>query len=68
MTILYDVTDIDGEPVVCCRFCGRWFETADGPECEDCEPSDCAFCGVTTIRPLLSDRLACALCDGDEVA
>jgi hypothetical protein len=32
--------------------------------CLDCELSDCAYCGVTTNRPLLSDNLACQLCDG----
>lgn len=36
--------------------------------CEDCGPSDCAFCGSTVLRPELSENLACLVCERGEVA
>jgi hypothetical protein len=38
------------------------------PYCEDCELSDCAFCGVTVHRFELSENLACPTCETGEVA
>jgi hypothetical protein len=53
-----------------CLFCGTWFETCDPDNslCEDCEFSDCAYCGFTTYRPLLSESLACGTCEGRDDA
>ena len=50
-----------------CALCGCPLDDADGdrPFCEDCEPSDCAYCGRTTPRALLSEHLACLMCEGD---
>jgi hypothetical protein len=36
--------------------------------CEDCGPSDCAYCGRTTLRWMLSENLACTECEGSEAA
>lgn len=50
-----------------CPFCGCGFEGGeDAAFCDDCELSDCVFCGVTTHRPLLSDNLACRACEGGD--
>jgi hypothetical protein len=53
-----------------CEFCGLPHDTGDddAPFCEDCELSDCAYCGATTNRPLLNENLACQTCEGAEVA
>jgi hypothetical protein len=54
-----------------CSFCGGWFDPCDPDDslCQDCELSDCAYCGVTTHRPLLSENLACGRCeDRDDAA
>jgi hypothetical protein len=37
--------------------------------CEDCGPSECAYCGGTTLRWKLSENLACETCEhGEAVA
>jgi hypothetical protein len=49
-----------------CRFCGVLYDVDhnDIAFCEDCELSDCAFCGISINRPLLSENLACQVCEG----
>jgi hypothetical protein len=47
-----------------CPGCGPDI-SGDFELCEDCELSDCAYCGSTTHRFLLSENLACALCEGE---
>lgn len=55
-----------------CRFCGCLFDPdndCDEPLfCHDCELSDCVYCGTPTNRPLLSENLACSLCELGDVA
>jgi hypothetical protein len=46
-----------------CPACGP--DQATFQFCEDCEQSDCAYCGVVTKRYLLSENFACAGCEGD---
>jgi hypothetical protein len=55
----------EAERATVCSLCGSWFETCDPDEelCEDCGLPDCAYCGVTTHRPLLSENLACVTCE-----
>lgn len=31
--------------------------------CEDCEMSDCLYCGMATHRWMLSENLACGICE-----
>lgn len=53
--------------VIDCRRCGAWLDPASGSDlCEDCEPSDCAFCGGTVPRMDLTRQLACPSCVGEE--
>jgi hypothetical protein len=51
-----------------CPACG-WRHCATetrSPFCEDCQLSDCAYCGITTHRRTLSENRACRTCeDGD---
>lgn len=52
-----------------CPLCGRSYDAGDdAPFCDDCQLSDCAYCGITTNRPFLSDDLACRVCSEGEVA
>ena len=46
-----------------CPGCGP--DDQDFEFCEDCELSDCAYCGSPTNRYLLSEDLACATCVGE---
>ncbi len=49
-----------------CHLCGCALpEGQDLAYCEDCEMSDCWYCGTPMPRPLLSDQFACAMCEGD---
>lgn len=49
-----------------CRRCGTWLGDHGGEGlCEDCELSDCAFCGTAVPRMDLSAELACPMCMGD---
>ncbi len=56
------------DPRPTCPGCGVDHDPSDAGTayCEDCGPSDCAFCGVTTLRWLLSENLACRVCEGEE--
>jgi hypothetical protein len=53
-----------------CPGCGWWHDEHETGAvfCEDCELSDCAYCGYTTYRRLLSENLACVVCERGEVA
>lgn len=47
----------------CCAYCGvqePW--DADTDFCEDCQPSDCTWCGTTYNRPDLDEDLRCRTC------
>ena len=44
-----------------CPTCGCTVDT-DG-FCEDCAMSDCRYCGMTTLRWMLSENLACDICE-----
>jgi hypothetical protein len=50
-----------------CPICGSSYDAGadDAPFCEDCELSDCAYCGAPTHRFSLSENLACSLCEGE---
>ena len=53
--------------VIDCRRCGSWLDPTSGSDlCEDCELSDCVFCGATVPRMDLSSALACPTCMGEE--
>ena len=44
------MTDFEGSRNIKCPDCGRWFNTAEGPQC-DCDPrfreeDICGFCGL----------------------
>ncbi len=44
-------------------------ETDNGSSfCENCELSDCTYCGITTHRRTLSENLACRTCEDGEAA
>jgi hypothetical protein len=65
----YDAPDdIEVEPT--CPACGQPHdETETGqPFCEDCGLSDCAYCGTGTHRWMLSENLACRVCEEGEAA
>jgi hypothetical protein len=67
----YEVPPGEGvEPEPTCPACGLPHneQQTGEPFCEDCGLSDCAFCGVTTHRPMLSENLACRVCEGSEAA
>jgi len=51
--------DIPGGCV--CSACGCSVNAEDF--CEDCAPSDCLYCGRTTHRRMLSENLACNICE-----
>ena len=53
-----------------CPACGLFYEANDdSPFCEDCHISDCAYCGVPVHCWMLSENLACRMCeDGEEEA
>ena len=36
--------------------------------CEDCEPTDCLYCGTPTPRGMLSEHHACTVCELGEAA
>ena len=53
--------------VIDCRRCGAWLDPGSASVlCEDCEPSDCVFCGATVPRMDLADARACPTCMGEE--
>jgi hypothetical protein len=58
----------DDDPT--CPRCGQPHDEQQTgmPFCEDCEQSDCKFCGATTFRDLLSVNLACRTCEQGEAA
>jgi hypothetical protein len=62
----------DEQPPPACESCGSLLPEGQdlhyGPFCEDCELSDCAFCGTTVHRWELSESLACRVCETGEVA
>jgi hypothetical protein len=61
----------DTPPEVICPGCGVAHEGhgSDTAYCEDCGPSDCAYCGATTLRWQLSENRACSTCElGEAVA
>ena len=62
--------DLATQPQPTCRGCGVWLGDPDPDAvfCEDCGPSDCAYCGATTLRWMLSENLACSMCEDGEVA
>jgi hypothetical protein len=64
------VVDVVARPEPKCPGCGiAHDEQKEGTVfCEDCGPSDCVFCGITTLRWLLSEQLACRSCEGEETA
>lgn len=53
-----------------CRGCGMPHDEqrAGTAFCDDCEPSDCRFCGTPTPRGMLSKNAACIICERGEVA
>jgi hypothetical protein len=53
-----------------CPGCGAPHDEQASGEvfCEDCEPSDRAYCGTTTARGMLSEHLACVTCERGEAA
>lgn len=57
-------------PETPCPSCGSWYhhDEAGSPFCEDCELSDCAYCGTSLHRFELSENLACPICEHGEVA
>jgi hypothetical protein len=67
----YEVPSPDGgglsEPT--CPGCGVVHDEQETGTvyCEDCGPSDCAYCGATTLRWLLSENLACRVCETGDV-
>jgi hypothetical protein len=61
----------DGDqPEPTCPACGLPHDEEDtgSPFCEDCHLSDCAYCGFTTHIWMLSENLACRVCEEGEVA
>ena len=61
---------MDAPPEPTCPSCGlphREHETGS-PFCEDCELSDCTYCGAPTNRCNLSANLACRMCEEGEAA
>jgi len=65
-----DSDRIEAPPEPTCPSCGlphHEHETGS-PFCEDCEPSDCAYCGAPTNRCNLSSNLACRVCEEGEAA
>ena len=60
--------EIEGQ----CQSCGSQLpdgqDIQDAPFCEDCELSDCVFCGTSVHRFELSENLACRVCETGEVA
>jgi hypothetical protein len=58
------------EPESTCPGCGMPHdEQASGAVfCEDCEPSDCLYCGQPTPRGMLSEHHACTVCELGEAA
>lgn len=63
-------SDDDDPPEPACAGCGVHHDPGEPGTayCEDCGPSDCVFCGVTTLRWMLSDNLACGMCEEGEAA
>ena len=66
-TLLEPISAMDTANWIPCRLCGVLYVAGgdDNQFCEDCELSDCAYCGFTTNRPLLSCNLACQMCEGE---
>jgi hypothetical protein len=64
------VNDVDAPQELICPGCGLLCEPLDDDAycCEDCGPSDCAYCGATVYRWELSENLACRVCEQGEVA
>jgi hypothetical protein len=60
----------DDRPEALCPGCGcpSADENGDSITCEDCGPSDCAYCGTTVYRWQLSENLACQVCEMGEAA
>ena len=58
------------EPEAKCPGCGLLHDERQTGTifCEDCQPSDCKFCGATTARGMLSEHRACITCERGEVA
>jgi hypothetical protein len=56
------------EPEATCPGCGLPHDEQQTGAvfCEDCEPSDCVFCGAPTARGMLSENLACVVCERGE--
>ena len=50
-----------------CPSCGGSYDASsdDAPFCEDCELSDCLYCGTRMHRRFLSENLACSICEGE---
>jgi len=46
-----------------CPVCGP--DDGNFEFCEDCGPAECAFCGATVHRCLLSQNRACPDCEGE---
>ena len=62
--------DVDAVDEHTCPACGRHHYDTEpaSPFCEGCQPSDCAYCGITTHRRTLSENLACETCEQGEAA
>jgi hypothetical protein len=67
----YRMPTPDGGPLdPVCPGCGvsHDAEATGTAHCEDCTPSHCLYCGVTTFRSLLSANHACQVCETGEAA
>jgi|GEM_PF-6645732 len=66
----YEVPVVDDEPQEpTCPGCGvHSEEDGEAVTCEDCGPSDCVWCGKTVYRWMLSENLACQVCEQGEAA
>jgi hypothetical protein len=62
--------NVEARCEVVCPSCGLPHDHGDtgSPFCEDCELSDCMYCGMPTNRCNLSENLACRVCEEGEVA